>query len=95
MLLARVCSCVVGRLAIIFVLLTNNLFELLLLAGNFYTPIITAPLMMAIFGFRSSSKAVLTGMICGFIVVFIWRAYTQVNINIDSIVLGTIANLSG
>lgn len=38
LLLARICSGVVGGLAIIFVLLTNNLFELLLLAGNFYTP---------------------------------------------------------
>lgn len=51
--------------------------------------------MMAIFGFRSSSKAVLTGMICGFIVVFICRAYIQAKINIDSIILGTIANLTG
>ncbi len=93
LLLSRSCSCFIGIIAILFVLFTDNLFGLLLLAGNFYTPIITAPLMMAIFGFRTTSRSVLIGMISGFIVTVLWRIYIQSITNIDSIIPGTIANL--
>ena len=52
LLTARVFAFIAGIFAIILALSANNLFQLLLLVGNFYTPIITMPLMLAIFGFR-------------------------------------------
>lgn len=93
LLLARICSCLIGIIAILFVLFSNSLFGLLLLAGNFYTPIITAPLIMAVFGFRSTSRSVLMGMMAGFTAVIIWRIFIQSKVNIDSIIPGTIVNL--
>ncbi len=95
LLLARLSSFFIGTTAILLVLFSDNLFKLLLLAGNFYTPIITVPLMMAIFGFRSTPRSVLAGMACGLTVVIVWRFYVQDQINIDSIIPGTIANLIG
>ena len=96
LLLSRICAAFIGITAIMLIFCSDNLFELLLLAGNFYTPIVTVPLMMAIFGFRSTPKAVLIGMVSGLIVVIGWRLYVQNQIiNVDSIIPGTLANLIG
>lgn len=94
LLLARIFSVLIGIIAVTLVLFSSsNLFELIVLAGNFYTPIITVPLTLAVFGFRSSSRAVLGGIIAGFITVVVWRTFIQDTLNIDSIIPGTFANL--
>ena len=95
LLLSRLCAVCIGSSATILVLYSKDIFQLILLAGNFYTPIVTVPLMLAIFGFRSTTKSVLVGMSAGFITVIMWRVYIQPNINIDSIIPATFANLLG
>jgi Na+/proline symporter/signal transduction histidine kinase len=93
LLVARVFSLISGTFAIILALSANNLFQLLLLVGNFYTPIITMPLMLAIFGFRTTSRVVISAMLIGVLTVVGWRIFIQPIINIDSIIPGTLANL--
>jgi len=93
LLIARVFSFVAGTFSIILALSANNLFQLLLLVGNFYTPIITMPLMLAIFGFRTTSRVVISAMLIGVLTVVIWRIFIQPIISIDSIIPGTLANL--
>jgi hypothetical protein len=73
---------------------SEDLLELALLPGSFYMPVVTAPLVMAIFGFRSSPRAALTGIILGFVTTLIWKlflSYTEIN----SIAPGMLANLIG
>ncbi|MEM7055297.1 MAG: HD domain-containing protein [Bacteroidota bacterium] len=90
--IVRIFSFGIGVLALSLALFTNDILELILLSGSFYMPIVTVPLLLAIFGFRSSKRAVLIGMAAGFAVVVAWRtffAYTGIN----SVIPGMVANI--
>jgi Na+/proline symporter/signal transduction histidine kinase len=92
LLLSRCFAVVMGLVALLVALSYDNIFELTLVATNFYMPIVTIPLTLAIFGFRSSSKSVLIGMIAGFSTVVIWRNYFY-ETGIDSVIPAMCANL--
>jgi signal transduction histidine kinase len=83
----------VGISATILALFSSSLYDLLLLAGNFYTPVITMPLLLAIFGFRSTSRVALIAIVAGISSVVIWRVFLQSITGVDSIIPGTIVNL--
>ena len=91
--LSRIFSMFVGISATLLALSTSSLYDLLLLAGNFYTPVITMPLLLAIFGFRSTSRVALIAIVAGISSVVIWRVFLQSITGIDSIIPGTIVNL--
>ena len=59
---------------------------------SFYIPIVDVPLILAVIGFKSSTRAVLIGMTASLISVFIWRSYFM-DTGIDSILPATIVNL--
>ena len=91
---ARLFAVVGGGLALILAINTEDLLELALLPGSFYMPVVTVPLVMAIFGFRSTARVALTGMTLGFTTALIWKFfldYTEIN----SIAPGMLANLVG
>jgi Na+/proline symporter/signal transduction histidine kinase len=67
----------------------NTVLNLLLLIFSFYMPIVSVPLLFAIFGFRSTNKSVLTGMFSGFMVVII---FTILDTGIDIVIPGVIGN---
>ena len=78
----RVLSLIVGTLALLLALLTTDLLGLILLSGSLYMPIVSVPLLLAIFGFRSRTRSVLIGMVAGLVTVVVWRiyfAYTGIN----------------
>jgi len=91
--LSRIFSMFVGISATILALFSSSLYDLLLLAGNFYTPVITMPLLLAIFGFRSTSRVALIAIVAGISSVVIWRVFLQSITGVDSIIPGTIVNL--
>ncbi|AVP87842.1 Putative Sensor histidine kinase YycG [Candidatus Phycorickettsia trachydisci] len=70
-----------------------SLIRNLIAANTFYMPIVTVPFLLAIFGFRSSGKAVLIGMIAGAITVLIWGQLLGIQY-IPSIIPGMIANMT-
>lgn len=88
LILVRCSALFIGIFALLISLFSKNLLELVLSAYGFYMPIVSVPLILAIFGFRSSSKAVLIGMSAGFIVVIICNTF----FNIDGIIFGMIFN---
>jgi signal transduction histidine kinase len=81
-----------GLAALTVALSFDNFFELTLMATNFYMPIVTIPLTLAIFGFRSTSKSVLAGMTAGAITVIIWRNYFY-ETGLDSVIPAMLSNL--
>lgn len=91
--LARVFSICIGLSGIYMALISTNLLQLSLLTSNFYVPIVTGPLMLAILGFRTSTKAVFAAMISGIITVLVWRNYVQPLTGIDSVVPALFANI--
>ena len=91
---ARVASVCLGIFSLFLALYATDYLELVLMSWGFYMPVVSVPFLLAIFGFRSSSKVALTGMLSGFITVILWKnflAYTK----IDSSIPGMLANLLG
>ncbi len=89
--LTRFVAATIGSLALIISLSFDDFLNLTLLATNFYMPIVTAPLTLAIFGFRSTEKSALLGITAGFFTVIIWRNFFM-DTGIDSVIPGLIAN---
>jgi Na+/proline symporter len=87
--LARITAFTVGIVALLLGLYFQNLLEIVLICYGLYMPIVSVPLLLAIFGFRSNSKSVLTGMIVGFITVI----YFEIMTDIDSLIPGMVANI--
>ncbi|ACE05495.1 metal-dependent phosphohydrolase HD sub domain [Candidatus Amoebophilus asiaticus 5a2] len=90
--ITRLLSLGLGLCALALAIHTTDLLELLLLSGSFYMPIVTVPLLLAIFGFRSSNRAVLIGMTAGFITVVGWNVFLA-HTDISSLMPGMMANL--
>lgn len=89
---SRIVSLVIGTFSILLAFRSGGLLELFIFTGSFYMPIVTVPFILAVFGFRGSSKSVLTGMIGGFVTVIIWEMILKIKV-IDAIVPGMLANL--
>ncbi|MFK8040608.1 MAG: ATP-binding protein [Rickettsiaceae bacterium] len=87
--LVRITALFIGILGLLLSLFLNNLLELILSTYSFYMPIVSVPLILAIFGFRSTSRAVIIGMTAGLISVIYFKIFSE----IDSIIPGMIANL--
>jgi len=98
LLITRVTSAILVLGAIRLALTINvgsgkiSLLQILIATHMFYMPVVTVPFLLAIFGFRSSSKAVLIGMAAGAITVFMWEQFWQIA-DIPGIIPGMAANL--
>ena len=71
---------------------TGSFVQLFMWANMFYMPVVSVPFIFAIFGFRSSSKSVLIGMISGFTAAIIWEFFIKIA-GIDGVIPGMFANL--
>ncbi|MGI4775937.1 MAG: sodium:solute symporter family transporter [Janthinobacterium lividum] len=91
--LSYLSSLVIGILAFGLAFYMKGLLSLFLMVSSFYVPIVTVPLLFAIFGFESTSKSVLIGMGSGLITVLLWRTYLLDITGVDSVIPGVIANL--
>ena len=83
-------SLILGVFGIYLALAKSNLLSIVMTTASFYLSIVTVPLLLAIFGFRSTKIPVLIGMSVGFCVIL---AGNFINFEADSIILGMFANL--
>ena len=93
LVLSKIISVLLGVISIYLALLDYDLLPLVFMTQSFYIPIIDVPLILAILGFRSTTKSVLIGMGAGFLSVIVWRIYFMDTTGVDSILPGTIVNL--
>ena len=91
LVLSRLFSIFLGAIALIFTFSGASLLDLFLLGYSFYMIIVTVPFIMAILGFRSTTKSVLIGMISGMAMVLIWMQFGKAEV--DSVIPGMITNL--
>jgi len=89
LLLIRISSLFIGITGLLLSFWSTNLLEMILASHGFYMPIVSVPLILAIFGFRSSRTAVLIGMVAGFVTVIYFKVFSKV----DSIMPGMLGNL--
>ncbi|MCP5369226.1 MAG: hypothetical protein H6909_00830 [Rickettsiaceae bacterium] len=91
----RICSAIIGIISILFAIRSGSFLDLFIWASMFYMPVVTVPFIMTIFGFRSSSKSVISGMIAGFSVAMLWEILLKEQMqNIGGLIPGMLANLS-
>ena len=90
LIILRISAIFVGIFAIFLALKANSILALLLIALDFYMPVVSVPFLLAILGFRSSSKAVLIGMFAGFITAV---SFKVLNVKMEPIVPAMVANL--
>jgi Na+/proline symporter len=88
LLLVRITSFIIGLSALLLSLWGKSLMELIMFTYGFYMPIVSVPLILAIFGFRSTTKAVLIGMFAAFVMVITLRILT----NVDPLIPGMMIN---
>lgn len=90
----RICSAIIGIVAIIFAIRSGGLLDLFIWASMFYMPVVTVPFIMTILGFRSSGKSVLAGMAAGFSTAMLWEILLKDQMqNIGGLIPGMLANL--
>ena len=89
-LAARVFCGLSGIFALLIALQFKGILSLLQFANSLYMPVVTVPLLMAIFGFRSSTLAVFIGMAMGLGTVLSWTFIIKES---HGILPGIIANL--
>lgn len=87
----RIVSLLIGVFALILSIRIKSLLQLALWGGSMYVPVVTVPLLLATFGFRTSRRSILVGMSAGFITVLVWK-YLLPYKAIPSLTPGMVAN---
>lgn len=87
---SKIFAIVLGIAGVLLAVVAKDLLSIILIANSFYMPIVTAPMMISILGFRSSTKSVLIGMGAGGITVLVWKI---IGINADPIAIAMLVNI--
>lgn len=90
LVLSRLFALALGIFAIYVSLSKSDLLKMVMSSLGFYMAVVNVPLLLAIFGFRSTKKPVLIAMITGLSVVLIGNFF-EINANI--IIIGMLFNL--
>ncbi|TDG94184.1 sodium:solute symporter family transporter [Cardinium endosymbiont of Culicoides punctatus] len=90
--LARVTSLIVGLSAMIVTFYYKDILELLKLSFDFSVPIITAPFVLAVLGFRGTSTTALIGMVTGAVTITAWNKWVEPKTDIDGSFFCMLAN---
>ncbi len=88
----RLFCLICGLFALLIALYSSGLLAILQFSNSFYMPIVTVPLLVAILGFRTTTRSALIGMGLGLCTVIVWSIFLD---NEDSIVPGMLANILG
>lgn len=87
---AAITTFIIGFFATLLTLSIQNILEILLFSANFYFPILVVPMLLTIFGFRTSKRIIYIGMGAGFVTTALLLLYFQ---NVNSFFPGMLANL--
>ena len=90
--LARCTSLVVGLSAMMLAFYCTDLLQLLLLAMALSVPIIPAPFILAIFGFRGSARTAIMGMVAGVLSIWAWNRWVEPRTDIDGSFVSMMVN---
>jgi Na+/proline symporter/signal transduction histidine kinase len=88
----RVAACIITIFSLFLTLTGDNLLQLIISTQIFYLPVVTMPFILAVFGFRTTSKSVLIAMGGGFLTVIISK-FILGKEALDSVVPGILANI--
>ncbi|MDD9139878.1 MAG: HD domain-containing protein [Candidatus Cardinium sp.] len=81
--LARCTTLIVGVCAMLLAFQESDLLSLLKLAFDVSVPIITAPFLLAVYGFCGTSRTALIGMATGILAILAWNQWIEPTTDID------------
>lgn len=87
-LISRIFAAFIGLGAISLALIETDLLEIIVLANSFYYPLVTPIFLVTVFGFRSSSKSVLIGMVAGLVTTIVWKMLSINFANVSAKMIG-------
>ncbi|WP_243018306.1 MULTISPECIES: sodium:solute symporter family protein [Candidatus Cardinium] len=90
--IAQRITLVIGLSAMIVALQFKDLLQLLFWSFACAVPILAAPFILAIFGFRGTSRTALVGMSTGLLAILAWHKWVNASIRMDGCFLATLAN---
>ncbi|HJK87435.1 MAG TPA: ATP-binding protein [Candidatus Megaira endosymbiont of Hartmannula sinica] len=88
---ARIVAFTIGFISILFAITEQNLLEIILTSSAIYMPVTTIVITLTIFGFRTSSRVIIAGMVAGFITIITWKFIIE--IKADGIFVAMCVNL--
>ena len=71
--ISRLFAFLLGGGSVVLSLFEADILGIIVLANSFYYPLVTPLFLLTIFGFRSSSKSVLIGMLSALTVTILWK----------------------
>ncbi|MEF2228782.1 MAG: HD domain-containing protein [Candidatus Cardinium sp.] len=90
--IAKWTTLVVGLLAMLLAFKCQDLLQLLHWSLDFHGPILTAPFILAIFGFRGTSRTALIGMATGVLTILAWNKWVEPATELNGAFVSMIAN---
>ncbi|AXI23920.1 Sodium:solute symporter family protein [Cardinium endosymbiont of Sogatella furcifera] len=90
--IARWTTLTVGLLSMVITFKYNDLLKLMYWGLNCRVPILTAPFILAVFGFRGTPRTALVGMTTGACTILAWNKWIKPAIEIDGSFMAMVAN---
>lgn len=90
LLWVRLMTVVVGLVAIIFAIKIHSILDILLLAYNFWAPVVLPSLLAVVFGLRAHYRLFLLAAVSGVVANIMWDNYAHMDI--DGLLMGVLAH---
>ncbi|MBN2162996.1 MAG: sodium:solute symporter family protein [Pontiellaceae bacterium] len=90
---ARAVTFLTGLLAIVFAISIKSVLDVLIMAYNFWSPLVLVQIVAAIWGVRTSMGVFLAGSMAGLAGMLLWNAFMKEASGVDGLVIGVAANL--
>ena len=90
--LSKIVTIVAGSSAILAALFYKNVIDLVLVAASFWAPVVLAPLILGIFGYKARNKAFLISVFCGLTTLFVCNLFLKPYIGIDGLIPSIVVN---
>ena len=89
---ARVMTFLTGLLAIVFAISIKSVLDVLIMAYNFWSPLVLVQIVAAIWGVRARMTVFLSGSIAGLAGMLLWNRFLKEASGVDGLVVGVLAN---
>ncbi|MDN5246803.1 MAG: sodium:solute symporter family protein [Candidatus Cardinium sp.] len=90
--IARWTTLIVGLFAMVAAFYCKDLLKLMYWSLDCKIPILPAPLILAVFGFRGTSRTALMGMATGVLVILSWNKWVKPETGMDGSFIAMVAN---
>ena len=93
LLIAKGVNALTGLLAVVFAIKIHSVLDILIVAYNFWAPIVVVPLAAVLLGLPTSRGGFIAGASGGIAGTLLWNAFFRESTGMDGLVVGVFCNL--